>query len=451
MSVALPVGGGFGVRRGGAARLRRDLRSIMIDGAAYSLMVGLGEAYLSAFGLALGLSGVAVGLLATVPMLGGGVLQMISPRAVARLGSHRRWVVLCAGCQTLSLLAMPLAPLLGDGAGWLLFAAATIYWGAGLATGPAWNTWVENLVPRHVRTRFFAERVRITQVAVMAGFVAAGVLLHAGKQCGQPLSAFALLFVTAALCRFVSTAALARQSESPPDERQFLAPRSWTVGLRGDGCGRLLAYLLTVQVAVQICGPYFTPFMLGELRLSYLHYMLLIGAAYFGKVAALPTLGRLAQRFGARRLLWIGGLGIVPGAGLWIVSQSFWYLLGVQLLTGACWAAYELAMFLMFFESIPKDRRTGVLTIYNLGNAAALAGGALLGGALLSLLGPGPAAYLTLFGLSSALRVLALLLLRRVPEPDRQPTAPATRVISMQPEGGADARPILSSLEPEAA
>jgi MFS family permease len=177
--------------------------------------------------------------------------------------------------------------------------------------------------------------------------------------------------------------------------------------------------------------------------------MLLIGAAYFGKVAALPTLGRLAQRYGARRLLWIGGLGIVPGAGLWIVSHSFWYLLAVQLLTGACWAAYELAMFLMFFESIPKARRTDVLTLYNLGNTAALAGGALAGGALLSLFGPGAAAYLTLFGLSSALRVLALPLLQRVPEPERRPAAPATRVIGMQPEGGSDARPILSSMTPE--
>ena len=45
------------------------------------------------------------------------------------------------------------------------------------------------------------------------------------------------------------------------------------------------------------------------------------------------------------------------------------YLAGVQLLSGIVWAAYELAMMLMFFEAIPRQDRTSVLTFYNWGNA----------------------------------------------------------------------------------
>ena len=43
-----------------APTLRRDLRLIVLDGVAFSVMVGLGETYLAPFALALGLSEVLV-------------------------------------------------------------------------------------------------------------------------------------------------------------------------------------------------------------------------------------------------------------------------------------------------------------------------------------------------------------------------------------------------------
>src|ERR671911_456001 len=48
----------------------------MADGGTYSVMVGLGETYLAAFVLALGLGERAAGLIAGAPMLAGAVLQL---------------------------------------------------------------------------------------------------------------------------------------------------------------------------------------------------------------------------------------------------------------------------------------------------------------------------------------------------------------------------------------
>ena len=78
---------------------RRDLGLSLWDGVFFSLMVGLGETYLPAFALALGHGEVLAGLVASVPMLIGGVVQLVAPRAVHALGSHRRWVVMLAGLQ----------------------------------------------------------------------------------------------------------------------------------------------------------------------------------------------------------------------------------------------------------------------------------------------------------------------------------------------------------------
>ena len=127
------------------------------------------------------------------------------------------------------------------------------------------------------------------------------------------------------------------------------------------------------------------------------------------------SVGAAADRLGARRLLWLGGLGIVPISGLWVISNSFPYLFAVQILSGVSWAAYELAMLLLFFETIRPEERTSILTTFNFANALATAAGSLLGGGLLAFCGKTQSVYLLLFALSSMARLLTLIGLMRVP------------------------------------
>src|SRR5205085_6613201 len=142
---------------------------------------------------------------------------------------------------------------------------------------------------------------------------------------------------------------------------------------------------------------------------------------------ALPRLGAIAHRSGARRLLWIGALGITPLPALWLVSGAFPYLLCVQLVSGAAWAAYELANSILFFEAIDGDERTSLLTLFNVWNAAAIVLGAYAGKAVLDFLGSSHAAYLFLFAFSLAARSAVLLMLPRLSR--AQPAAPAPSVL----------------------
>jgi cyanate permease len=95
------------------------------DVAAYSLMVGFGETYLPAFALALGLGPVAAGLTATVPILVGAVLQLVTPAAVARLGSNRGWVVACTAVQSISFVPFIVWAMRGHAQLWEVLAAAS--------------------------------------------------------------------------------------------------------------------------------------------------------------------------------------------------------------------------------------------------------------------------------------------------------------------------------------
>ena len=380
-------------------------------------MVGIGETYLPAFVLALSASHLASGLVLTVPLLAGAILQLVSPRMVRRDGAYRRWVVCCAAMQAAAFVPLLIGALLGVIPVLLVFAVAAVYWAAGMASGAAWFAWVETLVPQRLQARYFARRSLVGQWGVMAGFVLGGVVLQAAAGSGYALRAFALLFLVAALARFLSASLLRRQREPmPPGSRLSLPPLGKLVAsLVQNTNGPVLAYLLLSQAAVQVAGPYFTPFMLGHLALSYYQYVILICAASIARIALLPAWGWVVDRYGPQRVLWLSAIGIIPLPALWLLSRSFALLIGVQVLSGVIWGAYDLATLLLFFEAIPSEKRLGVLTVFNLANAGAVVAGSAVGGVVLAVCSASREAYLALFVISAVARAAALVLLVRVP------------------------------------
>jgi hypothetical protein len=324
--------------------------------------------------------------------------------------------VACVVCQAVSFLPLAIAAAVGRIPVAVLFLMAAVYWGAGMASGPAWSTWVDTLIPERIRASYFGRRARLGQAGTLIGFAGGGLWLACGESLGSPLAAFAILFLVAALCRSVSALLLSRQSELP---RPIELPRAAADGgvlrrLRNEGDGRLLVYLWAMQAAAQVASPYFTPFMLGELNFSYARFMLIVSMALVAKAVALPTLGVLARRFGALRLLWIGGLIVIPLPLFWMISQATPMLLLIQVMAGVSWATYELAAFLLFFEAIDARQRIGMLTLYNLGYAAATVAGSLVGGGILTLFGESHTGYLAVFAASGLARGLTVPLLRRV-------------------------------------
>ncbi|MEI6240770.1 MAG: MFS transporter [Planctomycetia bacterium] len=385
-------------------------------------MVGCGETYIPAFALAVGLGPVAAGMLASVPVLVGALVQLVTPLAVARLGTNRGWCVACTTVQSLSFIPLVVWAIRGHAGLWELLVAASVYWSAGMAGGPAWNTWIGTLVPERMRTAFFAHRNRLGQFGVFIGFVAGGIALQIGEAHDMTLLAFGAIFTVAAICRLVSTLLLASCREMQPPGRAAAdgAPSIVERVRRSIGTiaaapsGRLVAYTCALAFSSHFSASYFTPYMLRDRGFSYHAFMLVIATQFLGKAIALPWLGRLGARIGSLGLLHVGGLSVIPLAGLWLVSANVWFLMGVQLVAGFCWAAYELALALLFFDAVPHRERTAVITAYNLGIAVATVAGAAAGGLLLEALGEDRTAYYALFVISSLLRVATIPLLRRV-------------------------------------
>ena len=401
------------------SELRRNLANSMKDGAAASLMTGIGETYIPAFVLAVGLAETSTGLIVTIPILAGAILQLVAPAAVTALGSHKRWVVGCAVAQSFVFLALMIAALTGSLGTIAAFSIAAVYWGCGMAGGSAWNTWISTLVPARIRIRFFSRRSRWLQAFTMTGFLVAGITLKAaqtlrGGDHDLILHAFAVLFGLAFASRLVSAWYLSRQTEPVPvPHNQRQVPVSQLLlRMRRSPDGKLILYLVVAQAATQVAAPYFTPFMLRQMQLDYGTYAALVATAFAARIFSLPFLGRFAERSGANKLLLSCGVAMAPMAVMWVFAyQNMPALFALQILSGVVWGGFELASSLLIFERIAHAERTSVLTTYNLSNASALVAGSLLGGAVFEALGASFQGYLVIFALSSLLRALTITLL----------------------------------------
>jgi MFS family permease len=449
--------------------LRRNLRCSTYDGIAYSVMVGTGENFFPAYVLALGMGEVSAGLVATLPLVIGAAFQLFSATGVQLVGSYKRWVVLMAGMQALSLLPLVLTAGFHVGPGWLVFVMASVYWFSFLAGGAAWNTWIGKLVPDRVRPRYFGRRNRILQIAVMAALLAGGFILRGTDQIrawagefawpawvseSTGVRAFAILFGIACIARIISTYYLSRQSsDAEVTTAQFsttvVRPREMLSRMIHGKDGRLILYLVAMSVAAHMAQPFFNPFMLKKLGLSSEPemYSLMLAAPLLGRAMALRWWGELAEERGARVLLVIGGVGLIPFSVNWLISDNFAFLFITQLASGAVWAAYELGLFLMLLETTKEDERTSVVSQYQFVNSLAMVTGNGIGALVLWKMDASWGGYAVVFGMSLVARLLTVPLLMRTRGGSGHAPHMEMETLGVRPSGGSVDAPVVASME----
>jgi predicted MFS family arabinose efflux permease len=251
----------------------------------------------------------------------------------------------------------------------------------------------------------------------MVAVTLAGCLLQTMTTWNSAIPAYVLFLTIAGACRGISAWSLAQQFEEKtwstanPNycEHELISQASdrW-VSTRAEPIWRIIMFFVIVQFSVYISASFFTPFKLGVLQLTYSQFSSLIIVSYLGKIVTLDFAGRIAKRIGGDKLLLIGSLGIIPVAGMWAISQQFWYLILVQLISGVAWSIYELATAIVLIERVPAAKRLKTISYFNVGNSLAMLSGAMLGASAFQILGSDFQAYLCIFIMSTAGRFTAI-------------------------------------------
>ena len=429
------------------ARADRALRISNVDGCMYALMVGVSESYFAAMAVELGHRDGALALVLTLPMLIGSAVQLLAGPLTAVLGARKRLVVLGASLQAVSTLGLYMIAKHGVRSLLPLLAVQSCYYATALIVGPPWGAWMATLTAGRQRERYFARRSSMVQAALLVAFLAAGsVLQRAGGDNGSKLRTFALLHLCAFGFRAVSACLLALQ----PDFES--GARSVRDSVRAIGTAartadfRVATYLATLMFGAQIAVPFFTPYMLHDLKLDYATYAGLIAIAIVVKALFFPLLHPLSQRFGMRAVLtWSGALVTVLPA-LWIVFDSLPSLAFVQVLSGLGWGGVEFASYQLLLVSARGDCSVEFLSLASTMSSSAQLVGGLSGGSLRSRFG---VPYHALFLLSTASRAVALACIAGGMPARLRRTLPRVfmRTISVRAGPGTLQRPIVPSAD----
>lgn len=408
----------------------KTAKEIVREGSFDAVKIGAAETYLSAFGVYLGASPFQLGTLSTLPPLVGAFAQTIGMRLAERVPSRRGIIVKCiylqaSLCALFGIVGLPfLADNLSKSAIFsVLIALASLYHITIGLIAPLWTSLVGDLVPPAQRGEFFGYRNRWMSVFTFAGVVLAGEAIHLLAGFGYAALAYACVFLVAGLSRALSGGRMLKVSDPQLD---FPAGSSFSflrfiLRARQSNFVRFVLFVSAMNFATAIAGPYFTMYMLNDLKFSYREYMIVIAAVVLAQFVVMRSWGVLSDQFGNRKILMVCGILVTTNPFLWLVSANFYWIIFVQLYSGMFWAGFNLAAANFVFDAVTSPKRARCFAYQSIINGALVFIGSILGGWLVWVIPDavhrlcgilvGESRFLAIFLLSGFLRGVVMLVL----------------------------------------
>jgi MFS family permease len=364
-------------------RAEASLRHSIRDGVSWSVMIGSGESYFSAFAIFLKATTAQVGILATLPPLIASFAQLLSSWLGRLSGRRKAIIVLGAALQGVTLVPLAVLPVLFPAhAIPILIGCAIVYFAGTNLAVPQWGSLMGDLVPERRRGRFFGHRTRLCSITSFLALVFAGVTLDLFDRNEWTVAGYLTILFVAAAARMVSVWHLSRMYDPPGHTAVLESPFRAGIRerLRGTPFVRFSVFFAVMQFAVHIAAPYFVVYMLRDMQLSYLEFTILSAMSVLVQFLTLNRWGRVSDAFGNRFILVVTGLTIPILPALWLVSTNYVYLLFVQALSGLAWAGFSLSAGNYLYDLIPSAKRATLMAFHNVLANIGIFSGALLGG-----------------------------------------------------------------------
>jgi MFS family permease len=418
---------------------RRGLRLAIYEAGLGNVFTELtGGARQIGFALLLGARDVQVGILSALPFLAN-LAQLTASFLLERTGQCKLLSLVAASMSRVLWIGVILLPLglfgtLSDFRVWAMVMIVALSSLFVAMNNTFWLSWLGDLVPARLRGRYFGRRNMVIAAVSMSVPLLASAFLDAWEGWFSPQHAggFLLVFALGILCSLAALAVQWRMPIMPLLPRQaepFFSRLS--IPLRDTNFRRFIVFHLCWGASVYLAGPFFTVYMLQDLHLSYTVITALASLTALCNMLGMRFWGQATDRFSAKPVMLLGGIGAALLPGLWIltaVMPAAVVLPVVHVLGGFSWAGFNLNLNTLLLALAPRQDRSIYLGVYaaltGLSTAAAPVVGGLLGRALQEGMLPLPpwiSPYLLIFALSCLLRLLSLLLFLRVHEPREVP------------------------------
>jgi MFS family permease len=393
-------------------RKRKDesLAYSVKDSAAVNSTVGFGDHYLSAYGVAMNATNSQITMLTSVPNLIAPLAQLFTPKVMEKVPRRK---IFSVSILIQSLLWVPIilvalffinglknAPL-------FLIIFFTLYAIAGNFAGPAWASWIGDLIDKKNAGNFFGFRNKIGGACALVSIIIGGLILNFFDKTIAPITGktwmvlvgFSIIFFFAMIFRLISRHYVLKQYEPPfkTQEGYYFSFLSFVKKSYKNNFGRFSIFVACIVIATNIGGPLFTLYVLKELNFSYMQYTIYILASTVSSFIFMSFWGKFSDKYGYVRLIKITGF-MVPfvaflfGAPYFFwqanahATLTFWFIVGVQFFSGFAWAGFNLASGNFVYDVATPQRRSLCVAYSSILNGIGVFIGATIGGILSTIL-----------------------------------------------------------------
>ncbi|MBI4339128.1 MAG: MFS transporter [Chloroflexi bacterium] len=387
---------------------RRTLRLAFWEGVPGTLALSIADNFIAPLAIALGGAPLMIGLLHAFPQLLAAQSQLLTHKLVSWTHSRRRVLLLSVGLGVLPWLVLSVIPhlSLADPVLWLVPLAVftNVFY---QFPAPAWGSWIADLLPLHRRGNFLGFRASVGSLVGMSVVMGFGVLLD--RMQDGAYWGFTILFLTGASMRLWSLALIWGMHEPPMrTARASMGLLEFVKTAQRTVLGRVVLYTMVLYLGVFIAGPYFSIFMLRDLKFSYTTFVLLQVVSVVATIIGSRLWGIYADRHGNVGVIRVTGLGLSAMPLLWLVSHQVPFLMVINIIGGIAWSGFTLCSLNYVYEVSPPGERTRVVGYLAAFGGVGLFVGALVGGLIVEYV-PVLFAYpvMTLFLISGIVRLVA--------------------------------------------
>lgn len=407
--------------------LKKEARKISIkEGCAYSVMDGMGMKYITPYALALNAQNFMIGLLSSIPNLFANAAQL---QTIKLMQKHSRKKIAKTGSLLQAIFWLPVIII-----GALFFTNKisstiaiislitfyTLMIILGSMIGPAWSSWMQDLVTKD-RGKYFGRRNRIAGIVGLISMLIAGFILDYFEKINL-FTGFAIIFSIAMIGRFISSQYFVKkyEPELKYDKTKYFTFFQFAKKMKSNNFGRFVLLISLITLATAIASPFFAVYMLKDLQLSYLAYTAITISSIVGGLLFLPLHGRLIDKYGSVKVMRLVGLFIPLIPILWLLPEilktnliTITYLIMIEGFAGFIWAGFNLAAGNFIFDAVSRQRISLCVTYFNIINSSGAVAGAIIGGIISSYFSTiiGIKAILFIFILSALIRFVFYIII----------------------------------------
>ena len=387
------------------------------EGIGAAIMSGAGIQQLTPLAIFLGGTATQIAILESLPVALGAFMQLAGIKLAETLQSRMSIMTILVYVQAAVWIPIAFTPLLlphqwGTVTMLILLAAGTH--GIGQVIAPIWLSLLGDLVPKARRGKFFGRRNKVYGYCLLAIMIYAGAILEIGTHTQAVSLSFAILFLSAAIFRLTSAFWLSRYQDPPMvvNNASQLGIKRFLKKLLKSNFGRYTVYLTLFNFSLYVAFPFFSLYLLKELKVPYLMFAALTGISMGSQFICMEWWGKLGDSFGNKKLLTISSIGIAILPAFWVISELWAYLVLLHIFTGATYAGFQISVNNFLLDSLPTKRRPRFIAYQGMCSAMGVLAGSLVGSQFLEyvthseyLISSGVKPFSLLFLTTSAIRL----------------------------------------------